>query len=180
VSRDCGSYEYHVYNEDGTRLNTSPLSSEATYSDGWFTINAGGKETKMDKKGKLEAPFFKSREPLGDSLYIVTQESSYIYGLYDAKEDKMILPCAYESLFYSKESQTCIVKVRTREGVWKKAYPEIGRVLDGQEELPFINTIVNNEFIDCKRPFSFDKYVLSVTNTMTISGNVIKKTDKTK
>lgn len=34
VSRDCGSYEYHVYNEDGTRLNTSPLSSEATYSDG--------------------------------------------------------------------------------------------------------------------------------------------------
>ena len=62
----------------------------------------------------------------------------------------------------------------------KKAYPEIGRVLDGQEELPFINTIVDNEFIDCKRPFDFDKYVLGVTNTMTISGNVIKKTDKTK
>lgn len=120
VSRDCVSYEYHVYNEDGTRLNTSPLSSEATYSDGWFTINAGGKETKMDKKGKLEAPFFKSREPIGNSLYIVTEDSSYVYGLYDAKKDKMLLPCAYESLFYSKESQTCIVKVRTREGVWKK------------------------------------------------------------
>jgi hypothetical protein len=73
-----------------------------------------------------------------------------------------------------------LLPFKPREGVWKKAYPEIGRVLDGQEELPFINTIVDNEFIDCKRPFDFDKYVLGVTNTMTISGNVIKKTDKTK
>ena len=120
IKKDTSSYQYHIYREDGQRLNPEPLSAEPKLSNGWFTIKVGDKTTKMDENGKLESPLFITRDDVGDSLFIVSKDSKYNYGLYDGKNDRLILPCKYESLFYCKDYKTSIVRVRIKEGVWEK------------------------------------------------------------
>ena len=68
-------YEYHIYRGDGRRLNKETLSSEPTYSNGWFTVHQGSLTTRIDENGNYETPLFETREEIGDSLFIVSKES---------------------------------------------------------------------------------------------------------
>lgn len=114
-------YEYHIYRGDGRRLNKETLSSEPTYSNGWFTVHQGSLTTRIDENGNYETPLFETREEIGDSLFIVSKEShSGRFGLYDGIKNEVILPCKYDTLFFCRDTNTCIVSINTKAGVWEK------------------------------------------------------------
>ena len=60
-----------------------------------------------------------------------------------------------------------------RKGPWKERFPELEELIADRPDLPRMNPIRGNAFVNCDLPMKFDALAQSVTNEMPVSGNVI-------
>lgn len=180
IKKDYVSYEYFLVNGKGEYLYKGGLTKKPEYKDGWFTINVNGKTTRIDLNGQMEAPLFKEKILVGKNIYYV-REDAYLYGLYDSKQRRMVVPCKYQRILYYEKEKLCLCVLRTKEPVWKDSkclYPGelkyLAMDIDGRmliDACDYEMSIVNYQYIQLLRRVA-DKIYYGVAR---FDGKILRK-----
>lgn len=109
IKKDTVKYEYYIVRNDGIFITPKPFDKFLEFKDGIFKFQTGKLISEVDETGSLLCPPFSKKVDIGNGLYKV-MENEYCWGVYNAKTDKIIIPCKYSDISYIQHLNSFILR----------------------------------------------------------------------
>jgi DNA polymerase-3 subunit epsilon len=102
--------EIYLIKSDGCYINKEYATEVLDVKENYVKLKFGQKIAEMSFDGGfISKPFVKKVE-LGDGLFRVCDHDNVSWGIYDEKNDRIIIPCKYSGILYSKLFNIFILK----------------------------------------------------------------------